>query len=631
MMKAACAMRWRATLFFVLLTVAGCAAPISVERVDARTAYRAETANALDHDGLSGATRNLLRQRLLLEPFDADPEGTIAALHASTMADPHADAALFALAEMSYLHARRGGGRPYYFASAVYAYAFLFPGANARPPQPFDPRLRTAADFYNFALTAALKSDDGTTIELRSERQALPFGTLDIGFDARSLDWGRRRLTNFVPASELAIEGLNNRYRQPGLGAALAAATVSPAPEHGFQVAPKVRVAASAFLHIPDARRQLADGRIEATLSVHTMFDAMSVPVAGQRVPLQYEPSAALALGLAESDVWSREYRGFLSGDLLETAPTQLIAIEPHRPGRIPVVFVHGTASSVGRWADMLNDLRDDPVIDRNFEFWFFSYTTGNPIPYSALLLRESLQDAVEKLSRNGADPALGEMVLIGHSQGGLLVKMQVIDPGTRLWDAISRKPIDALDVSDDTRDLLRRALLVRPVPQVRRVVFIATPHRGSYVAAFSVARWVQRLVTLPLDIARLGVEVLKGNAEALAFDPETARLGSIYGMSPGSPFLRALEAIPIVPDVRVNSIIPVLGDGPAAEGDDGVVKYSSAHLDGVESELVVRSGHSTQSYPPTIEEVRRILLRHLAEACPALPACARSNAVAAR
>jgi hypothetical protein len=43
-------------------------------------------------------------------------------------------------------------------------------------------------------------------------------------------------------------------------------------------------------------------------------------------------------------------------------------------------------------------------------------------------------------------------------------------------------------------------------------------------------------------------------------------------------------------------------------------VAYESAHIDGVESEKVVRSPHSTQGHPETIEEVRRILREHLTE-----------------
>jgi hypothetical protein len=44
----------------------------------------------------------------------------------------------------------------------------------------------------------------------------------------------------------------------------------------------------------------------------------------------------------------------------------------------------------------------------------------------------------------------------------------------------------------------------------------------------------------------------------------------------------------------------------------DGVVAYESAHIDGVASEVVVRSPHSTQGHPETIEEMRRILREHI-------------------
>ena len=36
-------------------------------------------------------------------------------------------------------------------------------------------------------------------------------------------------------------------------------------------------------------------------------------------------------------------------------------------------------------------------------------------------------------------------------------------------------------------------------------------------------------------------------------------------------------------------------GDGAVEQGDDGVVRYSAAHIEPVESELVVKSGHSTR------------------------------------
>ena len=62
------------------------------------------------------------------------------------------------------------------------------------------------------------------------------------------------------------------------------------------------------------------------------------------------------------------------------------------------------------------------------FQFWFFTYETGNPILYSAMRLREALETAVATLDPAAQDPALRQMVLLGHSQGGLLVKLMVVD-----------------------------------------------------------------------------------------------------------------------------------------------------------------------------------------------------------
>jgi pimeloyl-ACP methyl ester carboxylesterase len=264
----------------------------------------------------------------------------------------------------------------------------------------------------------------------------------------------------------------------------------------------------------------------------------------------------------------------------------------------------------------MLNDLLDDRRIRERYEFWFFLYSTGNPIPYSAMLLRDSLQDAVNLLDPSGTDAALRDMVVIGHSQGGLLTKMTAIDAGSSLWDAFSSRPLETLRVSDETRDLLRRALFVTPLPSVRRVVFVATPHRGSYVAAYSLAHWIARFVKLPVSVLGVMGDLAKGNPDDTTFDPKRMKMGAVYGMTPRNPMINALAAIPVAPGVAANSIIAVKGDGPVETGSDGVVQYQSAHIDGVESEFVVRSPHSCQANPATIEEVRRILLEHAEKAC---------------
>ena len=85
----------------------------------------------------------------------------------------------------------------------------------------------------------------------------------------------------------------------------------------------------------------------------------------------------------------------------------------------------------------------------------------------------------------------------------------------------------------------------------------------------------------------------------------------SADSMSPDNPILKTLAEIPLAPGVKGHSIIAVRGDGDPKLGYDGVVKYASAHLEGMASEFIVRSGHSSQLNPLAIDEVRRILVEN--------------------
>jgi pimeloyl-ACP methyl ester carboxylesterase len=597
--------------------LAACGTPVTVERVDARTVQTELTSNALTTGRLSGSTQIALQRLDLLRVYTESPPAGIQALNLSLAADTGNRDLLFALAEMAFLEAERTNDRSYFLATVVYAYAFLFPSSPGDRPNPFDPRLRTAADLYNRALTRGLTASDGVYVDLRAGEYALPFGTLSISFDPDALHWAGFDLTRFVPAAELHIEGLQNRYHETGIGAPLAADLMAIGDPRGFQVARKLKIPATALLRLEISPAAIASGRFNGRLTLYPGDEKHIVEIGGQEVPLESEPSASLAYALSNPAVWQTELVGFFQGDLFADLPSQLIALEPYREGRIPVVLIHGTASGPGRWADLINDLQNDPAIRDRFQFWLFTYNTGNPIPLSALQLRTDLKAAVNKLDPDQRDPALHNMVLVGHSQGGLLAKMMVIDPGSRLFDAFSTKPIDQLTLTSETRETLRQALFVTPIPDVTRVIFIATPHRGSFVAGGSLAQLIGRLVTLPLRVTRLAAETLIGNRDALRLDPGNIRLGSVYGMTPGSPFSSTVASIPVAPTVKANSIIAVQGDGPIETGDDGVVKYSSAHIDEAESELVIRSGHSVQSNPRAVAEVRRILLLQWQVVCP--------------
>jgi hypothetical protein len=607
-----------ALLGAVCLVLAACAGPVSTTRVDPKVVLRELDQSAITSGEPSLPTRNVLYERGLFEAFGKRPAAAIAELHRAMAAAQGDQDMLFALAELSFLHGQAAKERAYYLAAAVYAYAFLFPETTGDAgPGRFDPRLRTAADLYNWALILSFRAADGSEVVPQGGTFELPFGRLDVAFDPAALRVGDRELFGFIPIGELEVHGLAMRYRWPGLGAPLAASTrpIDASKPGGDMVAPRLKVAVTALLRIPEARRALIQGEpLTSRLELHLAWDAESVSIAGERVPLELEPTAAIALSFTGLPIVELEMFGFLgrrTGLLADRLP--LISTTPYKPGLIPVVFVHGTESSVLRWAEMYNRLLADPEIRSHFQFWFFQYDSGNPIVLSSLGLRDALGAALARLDPEGKDPALRRMVLIGHSQGGLLVKMQVINSGDRFWDSVSKKPLDELQLSDKTRDLLRRAMFVEPLPEVSRVVFICTPHRGSFVAGRNIIRnLVRALIALPTNLAGVDKEIIQ-NRDALQSGVSLVVPSAVDNMSPHHHFIRTLEAIPVASSVTVDSIIAIETDGPVEQGNDGVVEYSSAHIEPVESELIVRpSSHSTQGNPHTIEEVRRILRLHM-------------------
>ncbi|HSE92484.1 MAG TPA: hypothetical protein VLF19_04190 [Methylomirabilota bacterium] len=386
--------------------------------MDPQEVHRNLTRSVVATGEPSWPTRNVLFEHGLFEGFAERPETVIADLHRAMVAAGGDLDLLFGLAELSFLHGGASDKREYQLAAAVYAFAFLFPEDGGPAPGRFDPRLRVAADLYNLALTEGFASEDRSEVVPRAGTFELPFGRLEVAFDQAALRAGDRELYRFIPVAELDVRGLAMRYRWAGLGAPLAASArpIDASKPGRDLIAPRIQVPVTALLRVPQARRALVQGQpLGGTLELHLAWDAETVSIAGERVPLENEPTAALALALTDAPVVEVELFGFLgrlSGLLRQRPP--LVSTTPYKPGLIPVVFVHGTASSIVRWAEMFNRLQADPEIRSRYQFWFFQYDSGNPVALSSLHLREALKGAVARLDPEGKDPALRRMVLIG-------------------------------------------------------------------------------------------------------------------------------------------------------------------------------------------------------------------------
>jgi pimeloyl-ACP methyl ester carboxylesterase len=603
--------------------LAGCAAPIGVRTADPHDVHRYLTRSALTDDRPSDFSLIQLRIYDLQKTYQDDPDLALAKLHEAALAAKLPPQTLFALAELSFLRARQTGLQTDYAAAMVYSYALLFPEKGYEPLGDLDPRERIAADLYNRALTSAFqRTKEGTLLVGSGGEFTLPFARVTLTNPPDLLRLEGSELYDLQPIAELEFWGLRNRYRRPGIGAPLAA-KMRPLPGE-VQVVPVpelVRIPITAVVLFDSPLAGLRAGDLRARAILLPSLDANFIEINGRPVPLEAEPSAALAATLADSQFWKRELQVFLGNAIGLRRSSALFGIRPYEPGRIPVVFVHGTMSSPARWADMVNDLAADPRFRARYTAWFFTYDSGNPIAYSGMQLRDSLTQAVARADPSGRDSCVRDMVVMGHSQGGLLTKLTVIDSGNAFWANVSDEPFEDVKLDPKTRELLNASLFVKPLPFVSEVIFLATPQQGSYLAGPQfVRRLAEYFVRLPSDLVRVGADVAT-LAPARAGLSARRLPTSIDNMSPGHPFIQALSGVPVAPKVIAHSIVAIDPERPLDVAGDGVVKYMSAHVDGVDSELIVRSPHSgMQAAPATIEEVRRILTAHSERSkCPML------------
>ncbi|KAA6186679.1 hypothetical protein F2Q65_04730 [Thiohalocapsa marina] len=272
---------------------------------------------------------------------------------------------------------------------------------------------------------------------------------------------------------------------------------------------------------------------------------------------------------------------------------SRLSFLQPFEPDKRPLVLVHGLMTTPRMWDGLVRELMADAVIRDHYQIWFFFYPTAQPVPLSALQLREAL-DAASRAH------ALDQpIVLVGYSMGGVLSRAQVtgLDPSDaeRVLPGVSQLP---------SHSPVARALIFEPRSDVSRVVFMFTPHRGSHLATFSLAVWFSRLIRLPNWIRM----ELSAAMDSLAGPAGYGRFPtSIQGLSPESPFLQALDQAAL--SVPAHSVIGNRGRrGELSRSSDGVVPYFSAHLPAAESERVVPTDHGGISHPDAVDELKRIL-----------------------
>jgi pimeloyl-ACP methyl ester carboxylesterase len=283
-------------------------------------------------------------------------------------------------------------------------------------------------------------------------------------------------------------------------------------------------------------------------LELHDPLDSTDIELNSRLVPLQSDLSTPLAYFLDNPKFREQTNSNLNPLDLNKAEKLRgVYMLEPYDPHRIPVVMVHGLFSSPLTWMPMFNDLRSFQELRKNYQFWFYQYPTGQPFWVSATQMRSDLFELRKTLDPQATHPVLDQMVLVGHSMGGLVSRLQTLESGEEFWHILSDEPYEKVKGEDVERQRLAAALFFHPNNAIKRVVTIGTPHRGSDYAN-DYTRWIGRkLIKLPSSITDIGNSLIRQNPNMFRNTELLTTTTSIDSLSPDSPIfptmLRARRA----------------------------------------------------------------------------------------
>ena len=567
----------------------------------------------------------VLRRYDLVRLGKPDSDDVINALADVYRREPGLELA-YALAELNYSAGRRSElfnkrrAIERYVGCLAYAYLYLFaPDFDGRRSA-WDPQFRGVCDLYNSALERCLRTAQQAGV-LRPGSEATINtcqGPIRFTCEAQSFQWRDGDLDRFEFVADYRVVGLPNRYRTFGLGVPLIAVRRDPerASDRDGYYPRGLSFPVTAFLRWTPS---VVEGEPDAAvLELYDPLEKSELMIADRRIPLESDITTPLAYYLQNPELQKLDTYGFLRPDRAEKI-AGLYMLQPYQPGKIPVLMVHGLLSSPMTWMEVLNDLRSMPEIRDRFQFWFYLYPTGESFWESAADLREELAAMRRVLDPSREQTALDQMVVVGHSMGGLISRLVTLNGGDEYWDAVSSVDFDQAGINPAAREQFERAWYFQSVPEVRRVVTIASPHRGSGEETPVFRDLLRHVVTLP-ERSRAAAQALLTDDGKVFRHARSVPITSLDSLAPNSEILQVLADAPNAPGVRYHNIVGMTDPGGLssasgrAEGD-GLVSFASAHRDDVESEIIVQATHTdAHRHPLTILELRRILLEHLRE-----------------
>lgn len=526
---------------------------------------------------------------------------------------------LHAAAELSYLAARQTEdsdadlAEELYLDAAHFSWRYLTGALDGQIRDPNDDRHRPTTEIYNSSVEGFLRLLNRQRSDEYRESLSLPLTARDIHFEVpHPSPWiDPEQVGEIEFVSDYEVRNLHHRHVSRGIGAPIMIRRQRPSNPSPLEdyYAEGVRFPATAVLSFPTPEQQR--NGVPIRLQVYDPRESDGVLAGDTLLPMETDLSTPLARFLTNPDLELLDTFAFLRPDKAQSL-RGLYMVQPWDPDRIPVLMVHGLWSSPMTWMEMFNDLQSDPVLRDNYQFWFYMYPTGEPLAFALADLREELEELQQRCDPQDENKKLDQMVLVGHSMGGLLSYLMTVDSEEAFWDSVSDVPVEQLQADTGTAHEIQRVFFFESDPSIDRIVTIASPFQGSrYANRFT--RWLGRtLVSLPastMKVTSLITGLNRREGWEKVFAPDT----SLDSLAKHSAVLRLVGQTTTPDEVAHHNIVGIARGRSRKWWTDGVVTWRSAHRDDADSELTVRASHSqVHRHEESIEEVSRVLKDHL-------------------
>ncbi|EKO60441.1 PGAP1-like domain protein [Leptospira kirschneri str. 200803703] len=578
--------------------------------------------SGVSSDKLSLLTTRYLKSNDLYDKFEESPLVVIYDLDYELMANKSRNLAYY-LSELCYftgnsLDMEDPQFAKMYASALVYSYTYLFDKKATPPPDPFSAEFRFALFTYNRSLAQLVRFAKRNRKLTNVTDLSLPLirGTLQMLGAEVETAWRPQNFLQIEVAYDYRVKGFSNHISKYGIGTPVI--LNRKFPEHESQERTKYEFIngvgqaypATAFVSLEESYLENKDLlNLPAKIHVYDPVFRDRITLDGISLPMESDTTTPLAYMLKIAQ--QRDSLLAIFDGETSVSRKGLYLVYPYHKDKIPVILIHGLASSPFIWFPMINELLSDPEIKAKYQFWVYWYPTVNPIPLNAADFRDTLYDLRKIYDPKNEHKSFDQTVLIGHSMGGLIAKLAVTRSNKKQWLSAAEIPDSIFDtMSEEIKNEIRRLFDFEPVPFVKRAIFIATPHKGSNLAEGILGSIARFLFIIPKEVTKKFEEGYKYLSADYKKKDIVPKVYGVDGLAPKSLFMKVTGHYK--PEVKFHSII---GNSKLVDLDwisDTVVSYESSHLENPESEMLIQSEHSVQTHLPTFLEIKRILKEHV-------------------